>query len=127
MAKGLYHKRGDTFRMRISARDGQGTPIDFAGCSAAMAWTINGIEAARISTADGGLVILPTPAPEAPVEPELEPEPHPDTGIIEAEIGAETTAALALGTYSSDLEIIWSDGSVSSSETILIVLTEDHT
>lgn len=125
--KGLYHKRGATFRLRIRAEDGDGAGIDLTGCSAAMAWTIGGTEAVRVSTDEGGLVIVPTPEPEEPVDPEIEPEPHPDTGVMLATISAETTAALALGNYRSDLKVIWSDGSVSYGETLIVSLIEAQT
>jgi hypothetical protein len=108
--KALYYKRGDTWRLHITVTDSDGEPIDLTGCAFEMAIVDrDGTEQLRLSDSTG----------EITTDPEM--------GLIQFEVVATVTADLSPDTYLTDLQITWSDGSQTSSETLSLVVIPDVT
>jgi hypothetical protein len=104
-------KRGDTWQCTWQYRDAAGDPIDLTGCSARLKLKAlyTPTEVLSIGSESGELVI------------------DEQAGDIVQTVAASVTANLLPGDYRSDLEVTWSDGTVTSTETVWVNIVEDVT
>ena len=111
MSRALSIKRGDTWQANWQYRDSAGDPIDLTGCSARL-WLkprYNDTAALEISSSSGELVI------------------DGAAGDIAQTVSAATMAEIDPGIYRADLEITWTDSTVTSTETVYVSVVEDIT
>ena len=97
-------KNGDTWKFSF-VWSNNNTPIDLTGCTAKM----------QIRDSAGVLV-----APIAPATTTI--TITGSTGTVLVVFPAATTASVAAGSYKSDLQITFPDGTVQSSSTVIITV-----
>ena len=103
-------KRGDTWSFSFIWRD-QNTPINLTNCTARMQIRDKKTRALAVeATSDNNYIVINGPAGEVLVT-------YPATD----------TDAVVPGHYLSDVELIFDDGTVKSSDTICIEVIEDIT
>lgn len=101
-------KQGDTWVWVFAARQAaDGPPLDLTGCAAALQ-VRHPHTAALVATPDS-LVVTPL------------------TGTVTAIFNPAVTAAVAVGTYATDLELTFADGQVRSSQTLSVSVIADYT
>jgi hypothetical protein len=102
-------KRGDTWRLVFTYTDAAGAPVDLSGASAHM----------QLRTAADGTVLLDwdTAGTELVIA----------TNTVTLTVDPTDTADLTVGTYVSDLEITYPDGTVDSTDTFKIEVEADIT
>jgi hypothetical protein len=105
-------KRGDDWTLTASFPDAAGDAVDLSGGSAAMQLRAD-YDAATViaeATVSGGGVTIDGPA-----------------GTVEFAFDAAATAAITPDVYLADIEVIWGDGTKTSSETFQVVVKPDVT
>jgi hypothetical protein len=107
----LQCKRGDTFSLTIEFKDGAGTPLDLAGCSARLHFKLinSGVTALSLSSSGNEISFN-----------EL-------AGTVLIEANYNKTEYLKIGRYRADLEITFPDNTRVSSETFFVDIVNDIT
>ncbi|MBP6734031.1 MAG: hypothetical protein KAX51_04520 [Chromatiaceae bacterium] len=101
-------KQGDTWVLNFVARQtAGGAPLDLTGCSAALQLR-HPLTAALVAEPDS-LVIAPL------------------TGTVTVSFLPATTAMVPVGTYFTDLELIFATGEVRSSQSMTVPVIADYT
>jgi hypothetical protein len=106
----LKAKRGDTWRFVFAWQDASGVAIDLTGVSARMQLRTAADDepaSAEWSTTSSHLTI--------------------GTGEIELTVDPDESEAIDAGTYVSDLEVTWDDGTVTSTDTFRFEVQPDIT
>lgn len=99
-------KRGDTWDLVLHWRQPDGTPMDLTGCTARMQVR----DAARALVASPTTITLDAAA-----------------GTVTVSFSPAITRGIAPGEYRTDVELLWADGRVRSSPTLLLSVQEDCT
>ena len=100
-------KRGDTWSLVFRWLQSSGQPIDLTGCEARM--QIRHATSKKLAAVPDSLII-DTP-----------------TGSVTATFLVATTETVSPGTYLTDMEVEYVDGTVTSSDTLQIRVAEDIT
>lgn len=111
MADTLTFKRGDTWKLVFAYKDTNGDPIDLTDCSARLQVRDKRTKAVLLegTIATGEVVITAV------------------TGTVDVTFLPAVTELVPIGTHETDLEMTYSDGTVESTETMLIKVIEDIT
>lgn len=107
----LTVKRGDTWVWPFVYKDTAGTPIDLSGSAVRLH--------AKAKAATEPAVSASTETGEITLDP--------TAGKATVRIEPEITRLIDPGKYDADIEVTWSDGTVQSSATFLVVVQPDIT
>jgi hypothetical protein len=103
-------KNGDTWNFSF-VWSNNNTPINLSSCTAKM----------QIRDKDGALVLTAPATATSPLLPNTVTITG-STGTVNVTFSSNFTAPIAAGTYKSDLQLTFADGTVQSSSTVIITV-----